>query len=166
MKILSNVEFEILAKSETPRLRALSRSRCDADPKGFLHTADLNAYVQAMMYSGDKQATTWLKNLQMLAKNGDIRRARVGDNKFELHVAKLNTLYRNGEMAFKLGDSVMVKENGKYGQVIDYFPEDKEFLVVLDPFQIKQMKAKDLEKVAHVEKASQEVNKATEEDDD
>ena len=62
-----------------------------------------------------------------------------------MHVASLR---RKGEIAFNIGDHIMLKENGKHGTVVDYLPEDKQFLVMLNPYQLMSYEKKELEKVA------------------
>ena len=157
MNVLSSVEFEILAKKVTPKLTALSRAKCDKDPQGFVTLADVDAYIRACSYSGDAKASNWLKNLKLFATNGTLGRIRKGSNTWENHVLEVEVLHRRGEIKFNLGDSVMVKESGKYGQVIDYLPDEKEYVVVLDPFQMATLKPGDLDRVAKIEKEALEL---------
>jgi len=153
MKIVSNSEFEALTSKCAPRLRAMAKSRNRNDPAGQLTASDLDAYMEACMYAGDHKSVQWLKNLKHLSKSGMLRQLRQGKSNWNNHALHIEALHRKGEIKFKLGDAVMVKETGKQGQIIDYFPDEKEFLVVLDPFQIKTIKPGDLEKVARTKSA-------------
>lgn len=150
MRIVSNKEFEVLTSKCAPRLKAMAKSRSKTDPTGYLEASDLDAYMEACSYSGDHKSVQWLKNLKHMAKSGLLRQLRQGSDNWNNHALYVNALHKKGEIKFKLGDAVMCKESGKQGQVIDYLPDEKEFLVVLDPFQIKTYKAGDLEKVAKV----------------
>lgn len=148
MKVLSNVEFEKLTKEQSPRLRALSKARCDRNPTGFLMLADLDTVIQVCKYSGDQKATQWLKSLKLLAENGELEKVRTQPDSWTAHVYHVAALYKKGEIAFDLFDHIMLKETGKRGTVVDYNPDSKEFLVVLDPFQLQSFPKGDLEKVA------------------
>ena len=148
MKILSNSEFEILAEKQSNVLKSMAKSRARNDPQGFLTDDDVTTYMTACMHAGDHSSVNWLKNLRYIAKSGLLTRLRKGGSLWENHVIQVNAMHRNGEVKFKIGDAVMVKESGKQGQVVDYLPEEKEFIVVLDPFQVKSLKPGDLEKVA------------------
>lgn len=152
MKILSNSEFEILAEKQSNVLKSMAKSRAKNDPQGFLNDDDVTAYMTACMHAGDHSSVKWLKNLRYIAKSGLLSRLRKGGSLWENHVIQINAMFKRGEVKFNIGDAVSVKETGKQGQVVDYLPEDKEFIVVLDPFQVKNFSAGDIEKVASNEK--------------
>jgi len=148
MKILSNVELEILTKDQSSRLRSLAKARCDRNPKGFLTVAELDEMTKVCKYAGDEKATRWLQSLKILAKNGQIKRARTENNTWADHSRHVAMLHRKGEVAFDLFDHIMLKETGKRGTVVDYMPDDKKYLVALDPFQLQWFEKKELEKTA------------------
>jgi len=152
MRVLSNVEFEKLVAEQAPRLRVLARQRCEANPSGFISVDDLGIYTKAFEFSGDCQAAKWLKNLIVLAKNGKLARIRKGTTTWEDHVEQVTAMHAAKEVKFNIGQHVYVEDEGRYGSVVDYIPDIKEYLVVLDPFQVKQYKKKDLEKVASIAK--------------
>ena len=138
MVVLSNVEFEKLVAEQPPRLKTLAKQRCDVDPKGFVSTADLGEMAQIFSYSGDDRTAGWLKNLSVLAKNGKIQRLRKKTATWQDHVDHVIALQAADEIPFKIGDHIFVKDEGRYGSVVDYIPAAKEYLVVLDPFHVKQ----------------------------
>lgn len=148
MKILSNYEFSELVKEQSPKLKAIAKSRVQENPKGFLHLSDVDTLITALTYSADKKGAAWLKNLKSLAKSGRLQKTRTGLSALEDHLLKVSNLHRKGEIAFDIGDHIMLKENGKHGTVVDYVPEDKQFLVMLNPYQLVSYEKKDLEKVA------------------
>jgi len=159
MRVLSNVEFEKLVAEQAPRLRVLARQRCEANPSGFISVDDLGIYTKAFEFSGDGQAAKWLKNLIVLAKNGKLARIRKGTTTWEDHVEQVTALHAAKEVKFNIGQHVYVEDEGRYGSVVDYIPDSKEYLVVLDPFQVKQYKKKDLEKVAKIIKTARRTKK-------
>lgn len=148
MKILSNVELETLTKEQSPRLKSLAKARCNKNPKGFLTVAELDEMTKVCKYAGDEQATRWLQSLKILAKNGQLQRARTENNTWRDHSRHVAMLRKKGEIAFDLFDHIMLKDTGKRGTVVDYLPEDKKYLVSLDPFQLQWFEKKDLEKTA------------------
>jgi len=150
MTILSNVEFEKLVTDQSPRLRAIAKQRCDQFPKGLLTLDDVSQYITACMYSGDKKAVQWLKSLIVVSKNGKLNRLRNKADTWEDHVADVRRLSAAKE-ALDIGQHVRCKETGRYGSIADYNNDSKEYIVVLDPFQVKTYKADKLEKVATVE---------------
>ena len=150
MKILSNVELEKLTKEQSPRLKSLAKARCDRNPRGFLNTAELDEMINFCKYAGDEKATRWLQSLKILAKNGQLKRARTEKNSWAEHSRHIAMLHKKGEVAFDLFDHIMLKDTGKRGTVGDYLPEDKKYLVSLDPFQLQWFEKKELEKTAKV----------------
>lgn len=150
MRVLSNVEFETLVEGQSPRLKTLAKQRCVQSPTGFLTIEDIATYTKACEYSGDKASSSWLKNLAVLAKNGKLQRIRTGANTWADHVEHVHALYAAKSAPFNIGQHVFVDDVGRYGSIADYIPDTEEYLVILDPFQVKTYKKKDLEKVAKV----------------
>lgn len=148
MVIVSNVEFEKLTDGQSNRLRMIAKNRAEGDPKGFLTIAEVQDYIKTCMYSGDNSAAQWLKNLVTLAKNGTIRRARTGQSTWEDHCNDVSIRYAAKEIPFDIGQHVFCKDCGRYGSIADYIPDSKEYLVIMDPFQVMTYKKSDLEKVA------------------
>lgn len=152
MRVLSNVEFERLTEDQTPRLRMIAKQRCDQDSSGFLTLAEISDYAKVCMYSGDHSSATWLKNLSVVATNGKLGRLRSNADTWEDHREEVHMLYAAEKVPFDIGQHVMCKDSGRYGSVADYIPDSKEYLVVLDPFQIMVYKKDQLEKVASTTK--------------
>jgi hypothetical protein len=148
MVILSNAEFAKLTVDQSPRLHAIASQRADNEPTGFLVAADAHEYVKVCTYSGDLKGAQWLKNLLAVAKNGKLQRIRDGSATWEDHLGEVLQLKAAKEIPFAIGDHIELKENGKYGSIVDYIPDSKQYLVVLDPFQVMLYKANELEKVA------------------
>lgn len=148
MKILSNVEFEKLVEDQSSRLRSTAKIRCDGSPKGFLYLEDLNNIMVVCKTAGDHTAFKWLSNLKVLATSGKLQQLRKGVETPEDRRMYVHHLYAQGKVPFDLNDSVILKDNGKRGKVIDYIPSQDVYVVVFDPFQFKQYPAKELQKVA------------------
>lgn len=147
MIILSNRELESLVSELSPKLKALVSIRAKQDPTGKVSEHDIDTYIHACMCLSDKKAVTYLKNLKALAKSGALKNIMAGKDKFAVHLLRWSNLVKRGEAKFMLNDRVCVKETGKFGQVVDYIPEEKTYIVVLDPFQVKEFKATEIEKV-------------------
>ena len=150
MVILSNVEFEKLVAGQPLRLKMMAKQRCDQSPNGFLHLDDIKQYITACTYSGDKQSVQWLNSLIVVAKNGKLKRLRTNTKTWEDHVDEVHRLSAAGE-ALDIGQHVRCKDTGRYGSIADYNTDTKEYMVVLDPFQIKMFKNNQIEKVAQIE---------------
>lgn len=148
MKILSNSELETLVSDLSPKLKAIVSVRAKQDPNGSVSDKDLDAYIHACRCLADKKAVMCLKNLKALAKSGKLQEILSGKDKYTAHLMKWAKLIKCGEAKFMLNDRVCVKETGKFGQVVDYIPDQKVYIVVLDPFQVKEFKSNEL-KSAH-----------------
>lgn len=148
MTILSNVEFEKLVVEQSPRIRAIAKARCDANPTGLLTLEELSTIIRAAEFSGDRRGSAWLKNLVVLAKQGKIAKIRENRGTWGDHVEHVHALHAAKKILFNIGQHVSLKDSGKFGSVVDYIPDTDEYLVVLDPFQIKVYKKNELEKVA------------------
>lgn len=152
MKICSNKDFEFLVKDQSLRLKALAKARTEKNPAGNLEVSDLNSLINACSYTGDVKSTKFLKHLKAMVENGEFYQLQakhvLGD--WDVHQVHIAELHRKGEIAFDIGSHVLLKDSGKRGMVVDYLPEEKEFLVVLDPFQLKSFPKKELEKIAQL----------------
>jgi len=147
MRVLSNAEFKKLTEGQPYRLQTMATRRLERDPQGHLMLNDIPEYVKVCTYSGDHKSANWLKSLMTVASNGQLNRIRQGTETFEDHREYVKKLCANGSIKFGLNDHVQCKESGRYGQVVDYLPKTKEYIVVLDPFQVKTYKEGDLLKV-------------------
>lgn len=157
MNVISNSEFVALVDGQSPRLKTIAKQRYEASPKGSLTLDDIRTYTQTFEYSGDRASSAWLKNLAVLAKNGKIQRIKSGATTWDDHVEEVRSLYAAKSAPFNIGQHVFVEDVGRYGSIADYIPDTEEYLVILDPFQVKTYKKKDLEKVAKVAVKQEEV---------
>jgi hypothetical protein len=148
MKVISNQIFAQLAEDQSPRLKSIAKDCCVRDPNGYVTLQQLEEYSKACEYSGDHKASRWLKNLMILSKNGTITRIRTGKATWEDHVAEVRALHATKDIPFDIGQHIFVKDCGRYGSIADYIPDTKEYLVVLDPFQLRTYKKNELQKVA------------------
>jgi hypothetical protein len=147
MRVLSNREFERLTTRQSYRLQAIAKRRAEKDPEGHLTLEEIPEYIQACTYSGDHKSATWLKSLVTLTKNGQLGRIRQGAETFEDQQSYIRNLKANGSIKFGPNDAVQCKESGRFGQVVDYLPDQKEYVVILDPFQVKTYKESEILKV-------------------
>lgn len=150
MKIISNVEFEKLVEGQPAKLRALARRRLENDSQGFLTTAEVATYIDTFKYTGDSKSVQWLKNLAVLHRSGKLRRIRAGAETYTDHAEQVHLLHAAGQIPFDMGDSVQCKESGRYGSIVDYNPDTKEYVVVLSPFEMKNYKKSDIAKTAQM----------------
>lgn len=147
MTVLSNVEFEKVVTDQSSRLKMIAKQRCDKDPTGFLTFDDIGQYITACTYSGDKKSAQWLKSLVVIAKNGKLSRMRTNSTTWEDHVEEVHRMSATGNI-LDIGQHVRCKESGRYGSIADYNPDSKEYIVILDPFQVMVYKNNQLEIVA------------------
>lgn len=157
MVICSNREFEQLATSQGGKILAIARDRVKKDPAGSLLDSDMQSYIRTLSYTEPKARVNWLKNLVVLARNGTINRIKHGATGWEDHVEHVHMLYAASQIPLDIGNHVQCKESQRYGTVVDYMPDTQEYVVALDPFQIKTYKKKDIDKVAR-KLSSKEVN--------
>ncbi len=147
MQILSNLEFERLTAGQSYRLQAVAKRRAALQPQGHLQLEELPEYIKTFTYSGDHKSAAWLKSLVVLANNGQLSRIRRSAETYEDRQKFNASLHTQGAIKFNLNDAVMCIDCGRYGQVVDYLPESKEYVVVLDPFQVRTVKESELTKV-------------------
>lgn len=147
MRVLSNVEFKKLTEGQPYRLQAMATRRLDRDPTGYLTIDEIPEFVKVCTYSGDHKSANWLKSLMTVAKNGQLRRMRAGAETYEDHKQYVTALKVKGSIKFGLNDHIQCKQTGKFGTVVDYLPDSKEYIVILNPFEVKMYKESDLEKV-------------------
>lgn len=156
MGIVSNVEFEVLTEGRAPRLHAVAVSRRKADPVGTIQEKDVHQLIELFAYSGDRSSANWLKNLLVLHKNGTLGRIRTNNTTYEDHVAEVRMLYAANQIPFDIGQHVQCKECGKYGSIVDYVQDTGEYIVILNPFQVRTYKKDQLTKVAEDKTVEQE----------
>lgn len=148
MPVISNAEFEVLTEGQSNRLHAIAKARWEKEPRGVVNEEDIYRMIELCAYSGDRPAATWLKNLMVLHRNGALTRIRTNTTNYEDHLASVHVQYAAKEIPFDIGQHVQCKQSGKYGSVVDYIPRTDEYLVLLDPFQVKTYKKDELSQVA------------------
>ena len=145
---LSNAEFEVLTSDQSSRLKMIAHERYKQDPHGLLTREAVDTYIKTCEYTGDTQSVQFLKNLVTLANNGMMDRIRTGATTWEDHKIHVAVLRKRGAIKFNIGDHVLCNDTGSFATIVDYLPTTKEYMVVIDPFQLKQYAQKDLEKIA------------------
>lgn len=151
MKIVSNKEFYELTtktKNATNRVKSMAKTRFEASPTGNLSTEELDQLIGLCACSGDHASSGWLKSLKVLASNGVISRIKNGQTTWNDHILDVHRRCAQKEIPFDLNDTVVLKDSGRRGIVCDYCPEEKEYVVVFNPFQVAKYKTDDLIKVA------------------
>jgi hypothetical protein len=148
MQVLTNVEFEQLVSDQSKRLRSIAKARCDRNPQGHVTLQDIDSIRSACQASGDMTSVKWLGSLRTVATNGQLKKLRSGSETWEEHEIYVHHLYAQKKIPFDLNQAVMLKDTGKRGKVVDYNPTTGDFIVVLNPFQVRNYPAKDLEKIA------------------
>lgn len=150
---LTNKDFVYLVKEQSLRLKAIAKKRVERDPAGDVSLNDLKQITEVCAFSGDKQATKWLKNLRSLLVTGRFMEVKEdkepGVHVFMTHTLDVHRRCKKGELPFDLNERVLIKENGKVGMVVDYDDTAGKYIVVLDPFQVVSFDKKALTKVAH-----------------
>jgi len=148
MVVLSNVEFAKLVEGQSPMLRAIANKRCDSSPNGSVTLDEIKRMISTCAYCGDAQGNRYLKSLASLAQSGQLQDLRSGRESFDTHRVHIGSLVKKGEVPFDIFDSVVLKESGQRGTIVDYNADTKEYLVSLDPFHLRVYPKGELEKVA------------------
>lgn len=151
MNVISNAEFVKLVENQTTRLRGFASQRLKANPAGAMTLGEIENLAETCKFMGDAKSSGWLQSLSVMARSGKLARLRRNAHTYQDHVEEIHLLKRTGAIQFDLHDHVVCKETGRYGSVVDYIPDTKEFVVILDPFAIRTCKADQLEKVASIE---------------
>jgi hypothetical protein len=136
MTLLTNEEFEKLASSQTNRIKVWASNRVENSPNGSFTLKDLDSLIEVCAYSGDK-SIGWLKNLKSLAVSGKLHQLKANRNTYEDHRYEIELLASQKKIPFAIGDKVQCVANGKMGVVADYNTSSEEYIVVLDPTEIR-----------------------------
>jgi phosphoenolpyruvate synthase/pyruvate phosphate dikinase len=144
MKILSNEEFVKLTERKNARLRSMAKARYQVDPGGVLDSKAIDEMISISASIADHDSNRFLKNLKELATSGELSRIRAGKTNWQDHVREVRQLVASGEIPFGINDHIIVKENGKRGQVVDFNPDTNEYVVVINPFEVLQLKKSEI----------------------
>jgi len=153
MATLSNKDFEYLTKEQSPRLKAIAKKRVELDRDGVLSMDDLQQITKVCAFSGDTEATKWLKNLQGLVVTGRFMEVtedkEPGNHVFMTHVLSVHRRCKKGELPFDISERVIVKDSGKLATVVDFNDSTEKYILLLPPFQVVECSKKEITKNAH-----------------
>jgi len=136
MILLTNEEFEKLASNQTNKIRVWASNRVNNSPNGDFTLQDLDSLIEVCAYSGDK-SIGWLKNLKSLAVSGKLQQLKANRNTYEDHKVEIELLASQKKIPFSIGEKVQCVANGKFGVIAEYNVGSEEYIVVLDPMEIK-----------------------------
>lgn len=145
--MISNYEFDKLVKNQSNRLKSIAAARYSSNPKGNLSDGDIDKYAELCARSGDKKAANWLKSLKKLHSSGMLDRIKNKTETWHDHGVDITRRVAQKTLPFDLNDSVMHKDTGKRGQVVDYNVNTEKYVVVFNPFQVEQYYKDELVKV-------------------
>lgn len=144
MTKVSNFEFFKLSEGRSNRLHTVATKRYEREPKGFLTNSELNDLAVMCKYSHEDSDVTWLRTLATMASTGKLASMLKGRFTFEDHVAEVRNMVAQEKIPYGIKDMVVIKDTGKSGVIADYNVDTKEYIVILNPFQIRNVPAKDL----------------------
>jgi hypothetical protein len=144
MGTVTNAEFLRLTEGRSNRLRTMARKRYEGDARGSLTTADIEDFASVCKYAHEDRDVTWLRTLGTMVSTGRLSAMRSGKFDFADHAAEVQRLVAQQKIPFGLKDMVVIKDSGKAGVVADYNTETKEYIVILNPFQLRTVPASDL----------------------
>lgn len=142
--VISNVEFDRLVDGRSNWLKQLARVRVNNNKVGSVSLSDLEGMISACQATGNQGDVTWLKNLKFMHVSGKLDKLRDGETTWEDHVVEVKSKVAQQQIPFDINDYVIVKESGKSGTIADYIVDKDEYVVVLNPFQVVYVPAKDL----------------------
>ena len=144
MGTVTNAEFFTLAKDRSNRLRTIARKRYESAPEGHLKQSDLDELATVCKYAHEDKDVTWLRTLGTLMSTGKLNDLRRGKFDFNDHALEVQRLVAQQQIPYGLKDMVIIKDSGKAGVVADYNTDTKEYIVILNPFQIRNVPASEL----------------------
>ena len=149
-----------------PELRlfaTIARNRLAADPNDVITLGTLNQFRVRAFHQGYKKALQAFDTLIELAHRGELGQILQGERTPTVRAAVHRKLRRYGEAKFDLNDSVIVKESGDRGVIVDYLSDSREYVVQVSHWKTLKAKPGDLMKTAHrarEEKAAVETQRA------
>lgn len=144
MTKVSNFMFFKLSEGRSNRLRTIAAKRYEKDPQGFLTGKDLEDLAVVCKYAHEEPDVRWIRNVSTLMSSGKLESMLEGKFAFSDHAAEVRHLVAEEKIPFGIKDMVVLKENGKSGVVADYNIDTKEYLVILNPFQLRNVPASEL----------------------
>jgi hypothetical protein len=141
---LSNYVFFKLAADRSNRLHTLATKRFEKEPQGSLTTHELDELALICKYSHEDNDVTWLRTLGTLLTSGRLASMLHGKFSYQDHVAEINNMVAQEKIPYGIKDLVVLKDGGKSGVIADYNTDTKEYMVILNPFQLRNVPAKDL----------------------
>jgi hypothetical protein len=122
----------------------MAKKRYEKEPRGSLSRGDLEELATVCKYSHEDKDVTWLRTLGTMMSTGKLDNLRRGKFNFQDHAVEVQRMVAQKKIPFGLKDMVILKENGKAGVVADYNTDTNEYIVILNPFQIRNVPASDL----------------------
>lgn len=144
MKNVSNHVFFKLTEGRSNRLHTIASKRYEKDPQGSLTGKDLEDLAVVCKYAHEEPDVTWIRTLSTLLSSGKLASMLHGKFAFSDHVAEVKQLVAQEKIPFGIKDMVVMKENGKSGVIADYNVDTKEYIVILNPFQLRNVPASEL----------------------
>ena len=141
---MSNEEFSDFVKDRSLFLSSIAKSRYRKDPNGNVTTDGLRLVSAMCRGSGHFGDQEWIDTLYTLTKSGKLDSVLKGKTSRKDRILSTQRLKAQNKLKYAINDLVVLKENGKHGQVVDYEPESKTYLVVFNPFEFEKCKDSDL----------------------
>ncbi|MFA5132745.1 MAG: hypothetical protein WC444_05490 [Candidatus Paceibacterota bacterium] len=140
-KVLSNYEFAVVASKQSPWMAAKAKKRLVSAVKGFVSRSDLNVILAECVACNKPEDAKWIRAVMSAYDSGKLSNLRQDKGDWVTHLAHVRVLSDSKKIPFGLREMVMVKDTGMVGQVMDYLVDKDEYVVVLNPFEIKQLPA-------------------------
>ena len=144
MARVSNFEFCKLTEGRSNRLHTIAAKRYEKEPKGFLTSSDLDDLAIMCKYAHEDRDVTWLRTLITMASTGKLASMLKGKFSVKDHFAEVRQMVAQEKIPYGIKDMVVMKDTGKSGVIADYNVDTKEYIVVLNPFQIRNVPANEL----------------------
>lgn len=143
MSVMSNSDFAKLAESRSGWLKSAAGIKYRKDPDGGVSREDLVHLAKQCRAYNKFADDKWLKSLIAMNDQGILDQIKQGVGVFN-HVASVKLLHAQKKIPFAINEMVLVKESGRRGIVVDYLTDAGEYVIALDPFEIRQLKSSDL----------------------
>lgn len=142
------LEYAVPTQPELRGFLVAARNRQELDPVGQITLRDLEQFQARAKMQGLHKAAATFDHLRQLAERGELRKILAGEQTLAVRKALLGKLRKFGAAAFNLMDKVIDRQTGRAGQIVDYFPDSKNFLVAWSHWEVSEKPAGELMKTA------------------
>jgi len=142
--VMTNAQFYRLAEKLSPFLKVLSSDRHERDPDGYITKKDLEEISSVCRSSGRHKDANTINSVLKMHTTGMLRRILSNRMNWEDHTAEVSYMHSIKSIPFNINERVIIKETGQQGTIADYNVQSGKYIVVTDPFRVKDLEPGEL----------------------